>query len=659
MGKRRIRTRILAVLSATLVGSLLGLLVHARGTVGQMLWHLDLTSYDYRLRGRAQDRGPSNDIVIVGVDTNALLSEAYGSWPWPRSRHAQLIDLLSEAGAKVILVDVFFDLPSTPEEDAALAAAIKRSGRVLLTAEIISEQVGTASTEEQQGAEQSEGAFRAAVEHARKPIDEFLKPARGCGVSLLPDDSDGIVRRVKLAWELPGEEREVVYITSLVAAALAQDTSPENLYRRWQPSCMPEHPWMDGDDLLIDYRRPMPEGFTYYSYAAVLDGEVPPEAFRGKVVLVGMRSGLEPDLKGHPMGLATPPSQDSTSPDEALLLEKMAGVETLAHITDMLMDGRPPRPAAVAVIVLLPVLYALVVAVCVALFRFRGGILSVPALLSVDWLSASYLFRSAGIWLPVVGVGLAVLGSYVTGAGVLWLLEERTAAFLRRAWERRVSPQVLEKILAHPELRSIPGRRVDATVVFIDLAGFTTMSARTDPVQVVGYLNRYMTLATEGALAHGGVVHKFIGDGIMMAFGEPVEIGNHAQCAVDWAYEFQVAMAGLRQSMLSEGGPELHARVGVHSGEVIAGDIGPERLSDYTIVGSAVNLASRLEGLNKKLGTTVCVSAETHARLESTRGLRHAGRHEVAGYPVPVDVYTDSPGASSSPDDHVDGPAGG
>jgi len=195
-------------------------------------------------------------------------------------------------------------------------------------------------------------------------------------------------------------------------------------------------------------------------------------------------------------------------------------------------------------------------------------------------------------------------------------------------------------------------------VVFIDLAGFTTMSAKTDPVQIVGYLNRYMTLATEGALAHGGVVHKFIGDGIMMAFGEPVEIGNHAQCAVDWAYEFQVEMAGLREAVVSEGGPELHARVGVHSGEVIAGDIGPERLSDYTIVGSAVNLASRLEGLNKKLGTTVCVSAETHARLESTRELGYAGSHEVAGYPEPVDVYTDSPGVSSNADGGVAGSAG-
>jgi len=129
----------------------------------------------------------------------------------------------------------------------------------------------------------------------------------------------------------------------------------------------------------------------------------------------------------------------------------------------------------------------------------------------------------------------------------------------------------------------------------------------------------------------------------MIAFGEPVDIGNHAQNALDAAYEFQQEMAGLRENVIEEGGPELAARVGIHSGEVIAGDIGPEALLEYTLLGKSVNLASRLEGLNKKLESRICVSADTYEALEDRHDLSHAGRHSVQGYPDPVDVYISKP----------------
>ncbi len=639
MRHRQLRSLFLVLVLATAMGTAASLLVRAPGTRGDF-WRWELATYDVRLRMRAQ-RPASPRVVIVGIDTASLVREKCG-WPWPRTKHAKLIERLSSAGAGAILLDILFDFPSTPVADRALIGAVRRSGRTVLTA--------VAETDS------DTGAAAGAPPRLLTPFPALAAAARGTGLGMLPKDTDGTVRRVRLGWDPVRPQERPLLFSGLLALAVADRVPPARLADQWRAHSFRTHPWVtDADliaDLLIDYRAAPPAAFPYVSYSDVLRGDFEPDTFRNKIVLVGMKSGLNPDMVLHPLG-----SQHSgtESGDATLERSEMPGVEAIGNVVDMLLERRTITPAAMGLATLLPVIYGALVALCVFLLPFWAGGLATAALLVLHWTVASYGMIVHGAWLPVASVGVATLAAYTTAATTLWFLEERALRLLRQTWQRRVSRQILDQILSRPELHNVPGRRVDATVVFMDLANFTSMSTRIGAEQLIGYLNEYLSLATEVTQAHGGVVHKFIGDGVMIAYGDPVDIGNHAQKAVDAAYDFQRQMAQLRERIAGQGGPELRARIGIHSGEVVAGDIGAEALLEYTIVGKSVNLASRLEGLNKKLASTICVSAPAYQRLQDTHSLHYAGQHEVAGYPDPVDVYTDT--AAQQTDRQVPGGA--
>lgn len=604
------------------------------GLAGDVLWKAELATYDARLRMRA-GRGPSRRVVIVGVDNDSLMR--VGQWPWPRSYHAALVDVLRRAGAKIVGFDMVFDLPSGAQgptkEDRDFAAAIKRAGNVVLACEVIGEQ-------------QRRGPVRVDATRVLMPHELFARGAAGVGAAAIPEDEDGVVRRVKLIYRLPGvEEAEGMPFLAAVIAALADGQRVDNYIAAWAQASYCRHPWLgagaeegDGADFLIDYRDSPPAAFEYVPYHAVLEGTEALEQFRGKIVLVGMASGFEPDLKLHPMG-----SQVSQSEPLWWMKSKMPGVEVVANVVDMLLDGRMVVPAPPWAIWTLPVVWAALVWFLVDTLRLRAGLFAALAAIGAHWAASCYEMVVGGVWIPVISVGLAVGLAYLVAATSLWFLEERRAQWLTKAWGTRVSPEILSVILADPNLQHIPGRRQTVSVMFIDLAGSTELSAQVPPEVMISCLNEYLSLATEVIRKHGGTVHKFIGDGVMAVFGDPIELPDHAQRAVDAAFEFQTRMDGLRKSLQEQGKPVLYARVGIHSGEVVAGDVGWHGMLEYTVIGQTVNTAARMETLNKELGSSICVSADTYRQLGSTHLLRPAGAHEVSGLPNPVEVYADLP----------------
>jgi adenylate cyclase len=602
------------------VGLGAALLVKAPNAAGDVLWRLELATYDWRLRMRSV-RPPAADIVIVDVDTDSLLQ--LGQWPWPRSYHARLLDFLAKAGARVVVFDMVFDFPSLATEDARFAAALRRMGKVLLICEQAVELQGRG------------GMFIQAYQ-LRMPMPLFAAAARGVGMALVPEDVDGVIRRLKLWFVSRGADQRVIPFVGVLAAAEYQGTRPQQIWEAWKDRSFAQHPWMEGADLLIDYRAPPPLAYKYVPYHAVLKGQVKPEIFRGKIVLVGTSSELLGDLKLHPVGSPLNPSDP-----RQWLRTKMPGVEVLANCTDMLLEQRAIEPAPTWCLQAVPVLYAMLVGMLVHMLRIRGGLLGALLSMGVHWLLSCYAMIAVGVWLPVVAVWLGVLFAYLGAATLLWFWEERHTRWLRRAWERRVSPEILQLITANPQLHHIPGRSVHVTVMFIDLAGSTALSTTCPPHKLVSYLDEYLTLATEVIRRHGGTVHKFIGDGVLAVFGDPVPMADHAQRAVDAAFEFQERMGELRRSLVARGGPPLHARVGLHSGEVIAGDVGPPAMLEYTVIGETVNVAARMEALNKQLGSSICVSAETYKLVREPRGLVFAGAHQVHGMPAPVPVYAD------------------
>jgi adenylate cyclase len=236
--------------------------------------------------------------------------------------------------------------------------------------------------------------------------------------------------------------------------------------------------------------------------------------------------------------------------------------------------------------------------------------------------------------------------SYSASTVYMYLVEERQRLHLRRAWRQRVSSEVLSVILSNPGLTQVMGKRIDATCLFSDLRGFTDMCHALEPEQVVQRLNEYLTEMTRIIQTHGGVIHKFIGDGIMAVFGDPVAHTDHAARAVRAAIEMQREMAKLRERAEAEGSQPLHMRIGIHTGPLVAGDIGSQQFLEYTVIGATVSIASRLEGLNKELGTDLLIGKATREGLGNEFAVTPLGFAEVRGVPEPVEVFSVAPGPS-------------
>jgi len=221
----------------------------------------------------------------------------------------------------------------------------------------------------------------------------------------------------------------------------------------------------------------------------------------------------------------------------------------------------------------------------------------------------------AGWFVPAFTAAAALALTYVVLTAVKFFREQQQTALLKQTFGRYVSPQILDHILAHPEKVRLGGERRDLTILFSDIRGFTSISEAAEPEEVVEMLNEYLTRMVEILLKHGGTLDKFIGDAVMGFWNAPANDPDHARHAVACAVEMIEETARLRERWEREGKAAIRIGIGVNTGEAVAGNIGAEQVFGYTVIGDAVNLASRLEGKNKDYGTEIIVSESTLARM--------------------------------------------
>jgi adenylate cyclase len=250
------------------------------------------------------------------------------------------------------------------------------------------------------------------------------------------------------------------------------------------------------------------------------------------------------------------------------------------------------------------------------------------------------MFLEKGLWLatatPLLGIGIAFVG---TGSGA-YLVERRRAHDIRSAFSRYVSSDVVAEIVAHPELLRLGGRRREITILFCDLAGFTSLSEALTPEQVSHLINVYLNAMTKIIMANSGTIDKYIGDAIMAFWGAPLDDDEHALHAVQSAIKMQETMRDLQPEFQEMGVKSLALRIGINTGPAVIGNMGSDLRFDYTAIGDSVNLSSRLEGVNKAYGTDIMLSETTAAPLNGRILLRPVDRVRVKGKKVPVDVFT-------------------
>jgi adenylate cyclase len=315
------------------------------------------------------------------------------------------------------------------------------------------------------------------------------------------------------------------------------------------------------------------------------------------------------------------------------------GVEILATAIDNLKNGRWMRRAPVFVPMSLA---ALLVLPLFGLFRARRHVMESGAglaLVSALLLGASYFSLGAGLLLPVLVPLLFAWLYYLFGALLAYLHEMKTRQEAVRLFSRFLNPNVVKRIVEQGEtIESLSGKTCKVSILFSDIRGFTTLSETRPPQEIVSLLNRYFSRQVEVIFRHGGTLDKFIGDCIMAFWGAPIEDESHARHAVAAALEMEQVLRDFKAE-LGEAGRSFDVGIGINSGTAVVGFIGAEQKLDYTAIGDAVNLASRIEGLTKEAGARILVSRETMEACQGSPGFASRGSFKVKGRAQEVELF--------------------
>ena len=534
-------------------------------------------------------------ITIVGID-EASFTQLGTRWPWPRDMHARLVDRLVQAGASVIAFDLMFSEKGDAQGDRALAQAISRAGNVVLAAD--NAYAETATTRQWIRAD---------------PITELTAAGALTGLTTTVLEGDAVMRLVPQEDDAFWRQAIRMLIKTRPNSVVEPYVAPGSMLRHLGPS----------------------HTFPYVSYYQVLNGDpsIPSDFFADQIVLVGrdLKAGLDPGSAQSDL-FATPFLKSSR------LLTP--GVEIHATVIENALMGQTLVPVpAWQNMALLTLVLLLAWPILVWWSPVRSALLIAATAIGVVALSV-WLFVAHNTWLatatPVLSLGLAFIS---TGTGSYWT-ERRRALQIRSAFEKYVSSDVVGDIVAHPERLKLGGERRELTVLFSDLAGFTSMSEKLTPEGVADVINLYLNEATQIVMSHGGTVDKFIGDAVMAFWGAPLPDTAHAIHGTRAAIAMQEMMTRLQPQFKAFGTDELKLRIGLHSGPAVVGNMGSDLRFTYTALGDTVNLAARLEGVNKAYGTKILLTTDTATLLDSTLTLRPVDRVRVKGKDIPVDIFT-------------------
>ena len=534
-------------------------------------------------------------ITIVGIDEPSF-AEVGRQWPWPRSLYARLIDQLSKSGALVVAMDMLLSEPSTEEEDRALAEAISRAGNVVLAANMVYQETPYAR-----------------LWMRGDPLAAFRQAGATSGFAYVRPDGDTVLRDMPEGTDVFW--REIVRSVNRRSPGLLPETEPA-------PGAMIRYAGAD-------------HTFPYVSFYQALEADthLPPDAFRDQIVLVGR------DLKASPDARAG--ERDAfASPFTATTRWLTPGVEAHANALETALRGDALVPAPAGWILALIALSVAIAAASMRRWRPITGAAIVTAITVViaalDWV----LFTRFNVWLPAFAAILGAILVYVGFGGLAFLIERQRRGEIRRAFSLYVSPEVVDHVMMRPERLALGGERREVTMLFTDLAGFTSLSERLAPEEVAKVLNLHFSRATAIVKRHSGTVNRFIGDAVMAMWGAPLDDPKQAIHACRAACEMQEDIAQLREELKAQGLPEIRMRIGIHSCSAVVGNLGSADRFDYTAIGDGVNLAARLEGVNKLYSTGILISGETAARLEGEVPVRPVDRVIVKGKTEPVEIVT-------------------
>ena len=579
----------------------------------------------------------SPEVVVVTVDQADLdfFKNQGVFWPWPHQLYVPLIDYCRQSGARAVILDLLFSIPSSygPEDDHRLAQAVAAAGNVVLPFFLTREETGANAGE---AALLQKAGLQIPGPRPRDPVDyrsvitpsgPLMDGAQALGNVESSPDVDGICRRVPLVF--PFKDR---WLPTLSFAAFHRFS--QNGFLKFDRNSLIlgdlRIPLDAQGCFLLKFRGPS-RSHKRFAAANVISSEArvrqglppiyPREAFAGKWVLVGGTAPGLLDLKASPVAAIYP------------------GVEFHATLLDNLLQGDFLKTLPDWSLWVWALALAAAMAVAVLFSSGLNVTLASLGLAALVCPALAVLAFWAGLWADPILPGITLALSFGLATAYSYATESRQKRYIRLMFGQYMSENVISHLLAHPEKLKLGGERRRVTLLFSDLAGFTTISEHLEAETVVALLNDYLSSMTEIILAEAGTVDKFEGDAIMAFWGAPLDQKDQSLRACRAALRQRAALEGLNRRFAEQKLPPLTMRIGLHTGEAIVGNLGSSNRFSYTVIGDTVNLAARLEGLNKFYSTAIIASETIVLECGEAVIFRELDLVAVKGRETPVRVF--------------------
>ena len=645
------------------------------------------------LDARFQHRGlvkPDPRIAIVAIDQKTI--DRLG-WPFARSHYARMLHTLTRDGARVVGFDVDFPFPDRstattevsqleqeyrkthpadpkdrflqllqslreqPGGDALFAKAIEEAGNVVLGHLFFYNRAEVQHMDPEQMKNYDEVlAFQAYPQVLKRPSNTpykfyleapdaiavepnlrlFADAAKSYGAFNFTADNDGTIRRAPLIFhyyapDRPSVEENFYPSLDVEISRIYLGAGPQDTVVWFNPAGLEQielgprklRPDVSGM-VLINFAGPV-QTYPYYSLADVADGLTPKDTFRGKIVLVGASALGIGDMRPTPYAKQSYP-----------------GVEIHANVVDNILNDHFLHRGFREEITDLWVLLSCGLIMGVIFVQARPLIasllygLAVLALMSFVY----YNFSARGRWLSLVLPGATLSLNYLGVVSYRVLFEEKEKRRVRGAFSQYVAPGFIAQILKDPGRLKLGGEEVVLTVLFSDIRGFTSISEKLTPPELVDLLNQYLTEMTDIVFENRGTLDKYIGDAVMAFWGRPfLDLTDHAACACHAALQMFSRLKSLNEMWASEGRSSLKIGIGINTGPMMVGNMGSKRRFNYTVMGDPVNLASRVEGLTKEYGTQIILTEHTLEHVEGQFVTRELDLIRVKGKHEPVAIY--------------------
>jgi len=600
--KTSIRNTFIVVNILLIVLILLGYSLHTFQKLESIL-------YDHNMK-EAATHNPDEHIVVIAID-DASVSEL-GIFPWDRSIYSSLLATINEPGYEpdAIAFDIVFADASNEESDAIFAEALASYSNVILPA------IGITAGDVFRtiGVNSDRYLEPHSIVYAYEPFSMHTENAHINRVT----SHDGVIRQVFLKLQSPDGE----LVPSLAYKAVEMTGKDLSFYDNWKERSKTSDEFPKGT-MTIDYNA-VTDDFLTVSFVDVLYGNIPPEIFQDAIVFIGMTA----------TGLSGESGQDSgTTP-----IERDARlVYVHANIANQLLEGSvityAPNLLEILLIIVGSVLFMWLPWRFKNQYTFIIAVLTIVGLYSLQY----WLFMKMNYQLSVIYLIAAIIVVYIFNVSLKSFKEQQQKNFVTRQFGRYISPDLVKSIIEQGIDIQLGGISKRITILFLDIRGFTSLSEKLTPAEVVDILNTKFTMITNTALQFNGTIDKFIGDAAMILFNAPLDVEEHERMAVLTAYHIQQNLKPIREQLLEKYGVEVAIGIGIHTGNVVIGNIGSYLRMDYTAIGDTVNTASRIES-----GTTagqILVSEDIYDATKEHFNFNKGEAKLFKGKTKPIQIY--------------------